>query len=126
MQCGKDGTFSIFYCKTFLHRFAIVLQCFCFKVGICHTVFSFLLLPLKEDSGFSPWSTWSPCTKTCTDVQSPAVKSRHRSCVRPPCSGNSHQDKPCNLPQCPGMKITSIIFTFLSFHLLLNHLSFLV
>uniref|UniRef100_A0A8C7VBG6 SCO-spondin n=1 Tax=Oryzias sinensis TaxID=183150 RepID=A0A8C7VBG6_9TELE len=55
-----------------------------------------------EDSGFSPWSTWSPCTKTCTDVQSPAVKSRHRSCVRPPCSGNSHQDKPCNLPQCPG------------------------
>uniref|UniRef100_H2LGR4 Subcommissural organ spondin n=1 Tax=Oryzias latipes TaxID=8090 RepID=H2LGR4_ORYLA len=53
-------------------------------------------------SGFSPWSTWSPCTKTCTDVQSPAVKSRHRSCVRPPCSGNSHQDKPCNLPQCPG------------------------
>ncbi|XP_023806195.1 SCO-spondin [Oryzias latipes] len=64
---------------------------------------------VTEDSGFSPWSTWSPCTKTCTDVQSPAVKSRHRSCVRPPCSGNSHQDKPCNLPQCPGMKITSEI-----------------
>uniref|UniRef100_A0A8C7WLU6 SCO-spondin n=1 Tax=Oryzias sinensis TaxID=183150 RepID=A0A8C7WLU6_9TELE len=58
--------------------------------------------PVVTDSGFSPWSTWSPCTKTCTDVQSPAVKSRHRSCVRPPCSGNSHQDKPCNLPQCPG------------------------
>uniref|UniRef100_A0AAZ1XVT6 VWFC domain-containing protein n=1 Tax=Oreochromis aureus TaxID=47969 RepID=A0AAZ1XVT6_OREAU len=55
-----------------------------------------------EDSGFSPWSSWSPCTKTCTDALSPALKSRHRQCVTPPCSGSSHQEKACNLPQCPG------------------------
>uniref|UniRef100_A0A3Q2CH68 SCO-spondin n=1 Tax=Cyprinodon variegatus TaxID=28743 RepID=A0A3Q2CH68_CYPVA len=56
----------------------------------------------EDDSGFSPWSLWSSCTKTCTDVQSPATKSRHRQCAKPPCSGISHQEKACNLPQCPG------------------------
>lgn len=85
----------------------LLLSFDCYTVLICVIQSClFLLFPLKEDSGFSPWSTWSPCTKTCTDVESPAVKSRHRSCVRPPCSGSSHQDKPCNLPQCPGMTIT--------------------
>ncbi|KAA8580474.1 hypothetical protein FQN60_013432, partial [Etheostoma spectabile] len=53
-----------------------------------------------EDAGFSSWSLWSPCTKTCTDALSPAMKSRHRQCVRPPCSGSSHQEKACNLPLC--------------------------
>ncbi|XP_029005418.1 SCO-spondin [Betta splendens] len=53
-----------------------------------------------EDDGFSPWSLWSPCTKTCTDAVSPAVKSRRRQCVSAPCSGSSHQEKACNLPQC--------------------------
>lgn len=57
---------------------------------------------LDEDAGFSPWSLWSPCTKTCTTTVSPAMKSRHRQCVKPPCSGSSHQEKACNLPQCPG------------------------
>ncbi|KAK5602651.1 hypothetical protein CRENBAI_005750 [Crenichthys baileyi] len=56
----------------------------------------------QEDSGFSLWSLWSSCSKTCTDVQTPAVKSRHRLCGKPPCSGNSLQEKACNLPQCPG------------------------
>uniref|UniRef100_A0A8C9YIB5 SCO-spondin n=1 Tax=Sander lucioperca TaxID=283035 RepID=A0A8C9YIB5_SANLU len=55
---------------------------------------------LDEDAGFSPWSLWSPCTKTCTDALSPAMKSRYRQCIRPPCSGSSHQEKACNLPQC--------------------------
>uniref|UniRef100_A0A087Y443 SCO-spondin n=1 Tax=Poecilia formosa TaxID=48698 RepID=A0A087Y443_POEFO len=55
----------------------------------------------EDDSGFSSWSLWSSCTKTCTDVQSPAVKSRHRLCAKPPCSGSAHQEKACNLPQCP-------------------------
>ncbi|XP_061877506.1 SCO-spondin isoform X2 [Entelurus aequoreus] len=54
-----------------------------------------------EDAGFTGWSTWSPCTKTCSDARSPAMKSRHRQCVRPPCFGDIHQDKACNLPQCP-------------------------
>ncbi|XP_013879264.1 SCO-spondin isoform X2 [Austrofundulus limnaeus] len=55
-----------------------------------------------EDHGFSLWSLWSPCTQTCTDVQTPVVKFRQRQCTKPPCSGSSHQEKACNLPQCPG------------------------
>uniref|UniRef100_A0A3B4XYZ2 SCO-spondin n=1 Tax=Seriola lalandi dorsalis TaxID=1841481 RepID=A0A3B4XYZ2_SERLL len=62
------------------------------------------LLTVYEDAGFSPWSLWSPCTKTCTDALKPAMKSRHRRCVKPPCSGSSHQEKACNLPQCDGCK----------------------
>lgn len=69
----------------------------------------FILVPppssLDEDVGFSPWSSWNPCTKTCTDARNPATKSRHRRCIKPPCSGSSHQKKVCNLPQCLGMNI---------------------
>ncbi|XP_056155186.1 SCO-spondin [Lampris incognitus] len=54
-----------------------------------------------EDAGFSLWSSWSPCTKTCTDALNPAMKSRYRNCVKQPCTGAYHQEKACNLPQCP-------------------------
>lgn len=93
-----------------VHSFdSVPFSCIC----ACCLGFSYLKYPLciyhlsvsissEEDSGFSPWSPWSPCTKTCTDALSPALKSRHRQCVTPPCSGSSHQEKACNLPQCPG------------------------
>ncbi|XP_029943604.1 SCO-spondin, partial [Salarias fasciatus] len=55
-----------------------------------------------EDDGFSPWSSWTPCSRTCTDALRPATKSRRRLCATPPCSGSSLQEKACNLPQCPG------------------------
>lgn len=74
--------------------------------------FFFIVFPLSpssdEDDGFSPWSLWSPCTKTCTDALSPAIKSRHRKCIKVPCSGSSHQEKACNLPQCQGTTRTYI------------------
>ncbi|KAM6977691.1 SCO-spondin [Aplochiton taeniatus] len=54
-----------------------------------------------EDAGFSPWSLWSPCSRTCSDALRPALKSRRRTCVRPICSGDTQQEKACNLPQCP-------------------------
>lgn len=81
------------------------LHSFSFLILNILSVFHHLSVSISsdEDSGFSPWSSWSPCTKTCTDALSPALKSRHRQCVTPPCSGSSHQEKACNLPQCPGM-----------------------
>lgn len=60
---------------------------------------------LDEDFGFSPWSSWNPCGKTCTNAVSPAIKSRQRKCITPPCSGSSHQEKACNLPQCSGVNV---------------------
>lgn len=76
------------------------------KVDLKLIFSAFFTICLEEDSGFSSWSLWSSCTKTCTDVQTPAVKSRHRLCARPPCSGSAHQEKACNLPQCPGLTVT--------------------
>ncbi|XP_062336365.1 SCO-spondin [Osmerus eperlanus] len=55
-----------------------------------------------EDAGFSPWSAWSSCSRSCSDAISPALKSRQRRCETPPCSGGTHQERACNLPQCPG------------------------
>lgn len=53
-----------------------------------------------EEAGFSLWSAWSICSRTCSDARSPASKTRQRRCIRPPCSGTAHQKKACNLPQC--------------------------
>ncbi|XP_056594756.1 SCO-spondin [Triplophysa dalaica] len=54
-----------------------------------------------EDVGFSQWSAWSRCSRTCSDSSSPALKFRTRECVRELCSGETRQDRVCNLPQCP-------------------------
>ncbi|KAI4898140.1 hypothetical protein NFI96_015403, partial [Prochilodus magdalenae] len=55
-----------------------------------------------EDVGFSQWSSWSACSRTCSDAGAPAVKSRERECVSAPCSGQNRQQRVCNLPQCPA------------------------
>uniref|UniRef100_A0AAY5K320 SCO-spondin n=1 Tax=Esox lucius TaxID=8010 RepID=A0AAY5K320_ESOLU len=55
-----------------------------------------------EDAGFSQWSSWTSCSRSCSDSLTPALKSRRRHCVRPHCSGETLQQKACNLPQCPG------------------------
>ncbi|XP_070960618.1 SCO-spondin [Oncorhynchus clarkii lewisi] len=54
-----------------------------------------------EDAGFSQWSSWTSCSRSCSDSLTPALKSRQRRCVRPPCSGDTRQEKACNLSQCP-------------------------
>ncbi|KAJ8374864.1 hypothetical protein SKAU_G00054440 [Synaphobranchus kaupii] len=54
-----------------------------------------------EDAGFSPWSMWSSCSRSCTDILNPALKTRQRECIHPPCAGEIHQERACNLPQCP-------------------------
>ncbi|ROI48994.1 SCO-spondin [Anabarilius grahami] len=54
-----------------------------------------------EDAGFSQWTVWSPCSRTCNNPVSPAQKFRTRECVDDRCSGKSRQERVCNLPQCP-------------------------
>ncbi|XP_016091061.1 LOW QUALITY PROTEIN: SCO-spondin [Sinocyclocheilus grahami] len=54
-----------------------------------------------EDAGFSQWTAWTPCSRTCSDPVSPALKVRMRECVHERCSGETRQDRVCNLPQCP-------------------------
>ncbi|KAF4095523.1 hypothetical protein G5714_023126 [Onychostoma macrolepis] len=54
-----------------------------------------------EDAGFSQWTAWTPCSRSCSDPASPALKVRTRECVRERCSGETRQERVCNLPQCP-------------------------
>ncbi|XP_073488988.1 LOW QUALITY PROTEIN: SCO-spondin-like [Aquarana catesbeiana] len=57
----------------------------------------------SADEVFSPWSQWTPCSKSCSDRQFPAVKARTRFCPSGRnCSGESFQENICNLPQCTG------------------------
>ncbi|XP_073720146.1 SCO-spondin isoform X2 [Misgurnus anguillicaudatus] len=54
-----------------------------------------------EDTGFSQWTAWSQCSRTCSDSRFSALKVRMRECVRELCSGATRQERVCNLPQCP-------------------------
>ncbi|XP_022098999.1 SCO-spondin-like, partial [Acanthaster planci] len=56
------------------------------------------------DCGFSPWSTWSSCPKSCGN----AIKIRFRSPNNPPlanggrpCQGATSESRSCDLPDCP-------------------------
>ncbi|XP_074919520.1 SCO-spondin-like [Chelonoidis abingdonii] len=54
-----------------------------------------------SEEGFSLWSPWSPCSRTCTDPEFPATKTRTRLCEGGAnCTGESFQERVCNLPQC--------------------------
>ncbi|GAA6107134.1 SCO-spondin isoform X2 [Tachysurus ichikawai] len=54
-----------------------------------------------EDLGFSQWTSWSSCSKSCNEAGHPALKFRQRDCISAPCTGQNRQQKVCNLPQCP-------------------------
>uniref|UniRef100_A0A8D2L3M7 SCO-spondin n=1 Tax=Varanus komodoensis TaxID=61221 RepID=A0A8D2L3M7_VARKO len=50
---------------------------------------------------FTPWSPWTPCSKTCSDPDLPAMKTRMRFCLDGAgCVGDAFQERECNLPQC--------------------------
>ncbi|KAM9306065.1 SCO-spondin-like, partial [Gastrophryne carolinensis] len=58
---------------------------------------------LCPEEDFSSWTSWTPCSRTCSDLQLPAVKTRSRFCpAGGNCSGEAFQETICNLPQCPG------------------------
>ncbi|XP_068790174.1 SCO-spondin-like [Struthio camelus] len=54
-----------------------------------------------DQEAFSPWTPWSPCSRTCTEPRAPATKTRTRSCAAAAgCTGETFQELPCNLPHC--------------------------
>ncbi|XP_055489392.1 LOW QUALITY PROTEIN: SCO-spondin [Leucoraja erinacea] len=55
---------------------------------------------VPDAEGFSPWTAWTRCSRNCSDSVFPSLKNRTRSCHRMNCSGETVQERPCNLPQC--------------------------
>ncbi|KAH0627733.1 hypothetical protein JD844_003874 [Phrynosoma platyrhinos] len=54
-----------------------------------------------EGDSFTPWTSWTPCSKTCSDPELPAIKTRMRFCPGGAnCTGEAFQERECNLPQC--------------------------
>ncbi|XP_069815842.1 SCO-spondin-like [Dendropsophus ebraccatus] len=57
--------------------------------------------PTGTGERLSSWSLWTPCSKSCSDVRYPAVKTRSRFCPSGEnCTGDMFQETECNLPQC--------------------------
>lgn len=83
------------------------------EVAICHTGKDGFMVgepdanavyQIKVDGGYSKWSKWGDCGKTCGE----ALKTRKRTCTNPKprgagetCKGPDTQRKACNLPVCP-------------------------
>lgn len=61
--------------------------------------------PCPVTGGFSLWSSWSPCSKTCGQ----GVRSKERTCTNPrpihrgkKCSGEYLKRESCRVKDCPG------------------------
>uniref|UniRef100_A0A8D2ECW6 SCO-spondin n=1 Tax=Theropithecus gelada TaxID=9565 RepID=A0A8D2ECW6_THEGE len=59
----------------------------------------------KVVGGWGPWSSWSPCSRSCTDPARPAWRSRTRLCLANCTMGDPLQERPCNLPSCTELPL---------------------
>ncbi|XP_068717618.1 uncharacterized protein [Montipora capricornis] len=76
-------------------------------VGVQSTNYIYKLKELKPqdvNGGFSSWSQWTECSKSCGG----GTKSRERTCTNPPpsgngqgCMGDAEEVEKCNEDQCP-------------------------
>ena len=62
----------------------------------------------KVDGGYSPWSEFGPCSKSCGTG---GLQKRYRTCSNPapmnggkPCFGHPYQTRVCSVIPCPGNK----------------------
>uniref|UniRef100_A0A8B9DRQ9 ADAM metallopeptidase with thrombospondin type 1 motif 14 n=1 Tax=Anser cygnoides TaxID=8845 RepID=A0A8B9DRQ9_ANSCY len=74
----------------------------CFKG---HCIWKTSEQPYSQDGGWSSWSKFGSCSRTCGG----GVRSRSRSCTDPPpayggrhCPGATYEHQVCNSEECPG------------------------
>lgn len=72
---------------------------------LCLNKLTCLFLLGTHVAGWTDWSWWKPCSKSCGG----GVRSRKRKCTNPPpspgglnCTGNFSQIESCNVHFCPG------------------------
>ena len=104
------------------------------KLATTQRCFLFLILLTAVNGGWSNWSGYIDCSRSCGG----GTQSRNRSCTNPSpqhgglsCRGNSSESRPCGINLCPGamqniqapLHVLSEIFLLLYYlHLILNSL----
>ena len=74
-------------------------------VNVCTCVWTEPSFFLIVDGGWSIWTSWSPCDKSCNG----GVMTKRRHCTNPEpkdggmdCDGSKERTKPCNMDICPS------------------------
>ena len=104
------------------------------KLATIQQCFLFLILLTAVNGGWSNWSGYTECSRSCGG----GTQTRNRSCTNPSpqhgglnCRGNSSESRPCGIKLCPGamqniqapLHVLSEIFLLLYYlHQILNSL----
>ena len=86
------------FTRQFIHSLMFFFYIFCDTCISLHEIFSFLA------SGFSEWTSWSACSRTCRYLGVDGTRKRTRFCRIPElgCVGRESETKECNIRQCEG------------------------
>ena len=83
--------------------------------SLASTFIIIFFFPVVVDGGWSTWSSWNTCSKSCGTGQ----QERRRSCTKPSpsnggktCVGLTREDRACNTLNCPGEILRSLTSFF--------------
>ena len=114
-QATKRDRFSTnphisFKYQTFYFKWTLLTLCTCYTYNVvCLEVFGFgkfdPTLTISVDGGWTDYSAWSDCTKTCGT----GTQTRTRTCTNPTpkgggavCTGDAEETQNCNTHPCPS------------------------
>ncbi|XP_047103075.1 thrombospondin type-1 domain-containing protein 7A-like [Schistocerca piceifrons] len=107
-HCGEGRRARLVTCRTMSGM--IVEEALCARSVKKPPTEEACLLPCPFDCVLSPWSSWSPCSHSCTSPEKLALRQRNRTVIAPPGVGGHPcpnpdemlQIEPCNTHSCHG------------------------
>ena len=99
----SNYSFFLAFIRSFVSSLPTCRTCRTCSSFVC--AFIVFFLSVLVDGGWSTWSSWNTCSKSCATGQ----QERTRNCTKPSpsnggrnCVGPSREDQACNTQNCPG------------------------